>query len=48
MLNLKILFPEAGENYKVENLAHFEKDAFFDKIDTSSVFRNFRSEERIR
>jgi hypothetical protein len=47
MLNLKNLFSGAEKGKKFKVLLISGKDAFFDKIDMSSVFRCFRSEERI-
>ena len=38
MLNLKILFTEAGKKSKVENFAYFEKDVFSRKTTPFEYF----------
>ncbi len=46
MLNLKRSPLQAEQKDQVENVTHFE-DVFFEKNDTSAVFRIFRSERSI-
>jgi len=47
MLNPKKSFLKVENKKKIKILHVFGEDAFFDRVDTPSIFRNFRSEGKI-